>query len=459
MTTIKPFFTSSNVPEDKTWQQYCNFLKLSVEEFQAIQNEQLEESLRAVVNSPLGKTLFNGKKPQNYKELKKVVPLTTYDDYSSYFDRKDESVLPEKPIYWAFTSTSGGRGKHIPYTSGAQQVMLDYIMTSFILASSNESGHSRVNKRDIIIYNVAPRPFISGYIGEGIRNFGFRILPPLEIGDKLDIVERTKKGFQMALGSGVDILCSLSSVLVKMGETLTEHQTHAHFSFSYLQPAVLFRFARAYICSRFEKRQMLPKDLWKPKAIIGWGMDTSLYRDKIEYYWGKAPYEFHACTEAGVIALQAWNKKGMTLAPLTAFYEFIPEEDWIQNRKDPKYQPATVLADNLEPDRRYELVITSLHGMPFIRYRLGQFIKVISKDDKETGCLLPQIAYVGRSDDVIDIAGFTRLDEKTIWQAISQSQPGSADWVAAKEYLNNRAIIHIYLETNGKTKETEIFEH
>jgi len=97
--------------------------------------------------------------------------------------------------------------------------------------------------------------------------------------------------------------------------------------------------------------------------------------------------------------------------------------------------------------------------MPFIRYRLGQFIKVISKDDKETGCLLPQIAYVGRSDDVIDIAGFTRLDEKTIWQAISQSQPGSADWVAAKEYSNNRAIIHIYLETNGKTKETEIFEH
>jgi hypothetical protein len=271
----------------------------------------------------------------------------------------------------------------------------------------------------------------------------------------MEFAERVEKGFQMALRSGVDVLCSLSSVLVRMGERFTDGQRGGSFSRAYLHPLVLSRLARAIVCSRLQRRHMLPKDLWRVKALIGWGLDTSLYREKIEYYWGMAPYEFYACTEAGVLALQAWNKKGLTLLPQTAFFEFIPEEEWAGSGQDEGHRPATVLLDEVEAGRRYELVLTSYHGMPFIRYRSGHIVKVLSKDDPETGVSLPQVAFVGRADGVIDLAGFTRLDEKTLWQAIYRSQLPSFDWIATKESENSTATLHLYIEAGGDAEEAE----
>ena len=112
---------------------------------------------------------------------------------------------------------------------------------------------------------------------------------------------------------------------------------------------------------------MLPKDLWGSKAITCWGTDTSIYRDKIIYYWGKEPYEIYVFSEGGIIAMQAWNKKGMIFCLDVVFLEFVPEEEWLKSREDEEYQPATVLFDEVEEGKIYELVVTSLHGMPFLR--------------------------------------------------------------------------------------------
>lgn len=72
-----------------------------------------------------------------------------------------------------------------------------------------------------------------------------------------------------------------------------------------IHPGELFRLSRAFLKSRLENRGVLPKDLWPLKALIGWGIDTSIYRDLVYKYWGAYPYEFHACTEAGIIAVQS----------------------------------------------------------------------------------------------------------------------------------------------------------
>ena len=191
---------------------------------------------------------------------------------------------------------------------------------------------------------------------------------------------------------------------------------------------------------------MLPKDLWAAKGIICWGTDTSIYRDKIIHYWGKEPYEIYVCTEGGVMAVQGWNKKGMTFCPDLAFLEFIPEEEWLKSRLDAEYQPATVLFDEVEAGKLYELVITSFHGVPFLRYKMGDLIRFISIGDDETGITLPQMVFAGRADDMIDVHGIARLDEKTVWQAITNTGIDYEDWAMRKEIEEGEPVLSLYIE-------------
>ena len=72
------------------------------------------------------------------------------------------------------------------------------------------------------------------------------------------------------------------------------------------------------------------------------------------------------------MAVQSWSRKGMTFIPHSNFFEFVPETEWFKSKNDVFYEPRTVLLSEVRPGERYELVITSFYGMPFIRYRPNQ---------------------------------------------------------------------------------------
>jgi len=294
---------------------------------------------------------------------------------------------------------------------------------------------------------MPPRPYTVGHLAFGaVQRFGLQIVPPLELAETMEFRDRIRQGFKMALRTGIDIAFSIASVLVKLGEGLSQESKGAQLSKSFLHPAVLFRLGRAKVRAMAEKRTILPKDLWTPKGILCGGTDASIYKEKVAHYWGSTPHEHFGCTEAGIPATQTWNKKWMTFIPTLAFYEFIPEEEWLKSRNDKNYQPKTVLLDEVKVDMRYELVITQFYGMPLLRYRMGDLIKIVSLADDETGVKLPQMVFQSRIDDIIDIGGFPRLDEKTIWQAINNIGLDYEDWSARKEYDKSEPILRLYLE-------------
>jgi hypothetical protein len=156
----------------------------------------------------------------------------------------------------------------------------------------------------------------------------------------------------------------------------------------------------------------LPKDLWPVKALIGWGLDTSVYRDLVYQYWGAYPYEFHACSEAGIIAVQSWTRRDMTFLPHANFYEFIPESEWLKSREDIFYEPHTVLLSEVKPGERYEIVISSFCGMPFMRYRLGHLVRITALEDADAEIYLPQMVFEAREDHLIDIVGLLKPGDK-----------------------------------------------
>jgi phenylacetate-coenzyme A ligase PaaK-like adenylate-forming protein len=185
------------------------------------------------------------------------------------------------------------------------------------------------------------------------------------------------------------------------------------------------------------------------------GMDTDIYRKRIEYYWGRMPLEGYACTEGGMLGMQAWNFKGMTLFPDCNFYEFIPFEEHQKNREDPGYQPETRLMNELEPGI-YEFVFTNFYGGALMRYRIGDLLEVISLEDEETGIRLPQFKFYSRADDLIDLGSMARFTETSIWKALDDSGVKYEDWTARKEQDGSRAILHVYIEL--KDRETRPFE-
>lgn len=437
--------------DDKLWAKYCGFLDLSLEQFMTIQETMLLEHLQRVGNTTLEKRIIGDKIPTSLNDFRKSIPLTTYNSYLPELGINNEDALPEKPYVWVHTSGQGTSFLDIPYTLRFYNRLLDDLMAIFILSCSSKRSQSLLAEGDRVLFNVAPAPYLGGTLAVGAtERFNLKpVIPPGEH-DSLDFKEKVAKGFEVSLRSGVDITIALTSVLVKMGKDFNNQSKKSRLSKYLLQPGVLLRFARALVRSKLARRSILPKDLWPMKALVGWGMDTSVYREQVYEYWGKHPYEFHACTEAGILAMQSWTKKDMTFVPHTDFLEFIPESEWQKSKVDSAYQPSTVLLSEVEPGKRYELVITNFHGMPFIRYRLGHLVKITSLGDEEAQIRLPQMAFEGRADDLIDIASFTRLSEKTITKAIANTGRNIDEWSVRKEVKNDKPVLALYAELRNE---------
>jgi hypothetical protein len=127
------------------------------------------------------------------------------------------------------------------------------------------------------------------------------------------------------------------------------------------------------------------------------------------------------------------------------FFEFIPESEAVKCWQDPSYQPQTYLMNELKPGN-YELVITNFHGGAFVRYRLGHLVQITSLRNDKLDIDIPQMRFLTRVDDQIDIAGFTRLSEKVLWQALEHSRVAYDNWTARKETSKGRPVLRYYLE-------------
>ena len=435
---------------DRFWTKYCGFFDLSVEQFTAIQESLLLQQLSRVAISKLGKRLIGEAIPTTVDEFRKSVPITTYDDYLPYLETDDGNSLPEKPYIWAHTSGTSASFKRVPYTLQFYNRTLDNLMALFVVACSKKKGQSSIAEGDQVLFNVAPSPYLSGVLAAGANErFNLRPVIPPDTHDNLDFKEKIARGFEVSLQNGVDILIAMTSVLVKMGSDFNKHSSNTKLSKQILHPNVLYRLSKAWLRSRLEGRSLLPKDLWPVKAIIGWGIDTNIYRELVHQYWGMYPFEFHACTEAGIVAMQSWNKKDMTFIPHSCFFEFLPEGEWLESKSDIFHQPRTMLLSEVKPGQRYELVITSFYGMPFIRYRMGHLVRITSPADEEAQVYLPQMVFEARADELIDIAGFTRISEKTVAQAIANSGFSGAEWSICKEVKQGKPALHLYIELDN----------
>jgi len=443
---------------EELWQMCCGFLDLSLEQFMAIQKRLLLEQIEMLKDCELGRKVMRGAMPETVEEFREQVPLTTYADYCPELLERREDVLPAKPIYWQRTSGRSGEYpfKWAPISQRVWDELGPIMGAGRIFAACREKGDIRMSPKTKLLYASAPAPYTTGIMARKVReDFGLRFLPPLDEAENASFEERVLLGFSMALREGIDGFYGLPGVLIAIGEQFGAIAGTMKLSSFLSQPRVLLRLAKAKMRSKLARRAMLPKDLWKLKGISAMGTDSVIYKDKIKEMWGRRPLNVYGSTEALSIALQTWDYEGMTFVPNLNFLEFIPESEHFKWQLDHSYRPKTVLLDEVKAGENYEVVVTNFHGGAMVRYRVGDIIKITSLKNERLGINIPQMDFERRADDLIDIAGFTRLTEKVVWQAIENTGIPYADWTVRKEVAGNRPVLRLYVELKNGYVATE----
>ncbi len=428
------------------WRTLWQYLDFSGDQFSQVQSDSLHTQFTVMPKNPVMAALTAGSTDfASIDDFRARVRLSGWDDYAEHLNPNTSNSSDT----WAYTQFGAGNSKWAPFTRPALDHLADSVVASIGLAATVDGRTADINYGDRALFNIPPRPYLAGHVGFELTNkYGFKPLIPLEPGEDMEFKQRIAEGFANALNDRVDILISMTSVLKRVAERFDPNSVRSGGSNGLLRKVNArgaLRLAGAKIKSTFTNHTMRPRDLWEPKSIVGWGLDTRFYSDQIADAWGRPPYEVYASTEIGVMGVQFRENGGLAFNPYSCFYEFIPESELENERSDPMYQPRTCLLDEVEPGNSYEVVATSFFGMPFVRYRLGHIIQF---DNAHVG-YGNEFYFVGRADERIDIGGFTRVDESTVWKAIASAELPIRDWTIRREVEGIIPELHMYLELSN----------
>ena len=439
--------------KEEIWEEYCGFLTLTMEEFMSIQNRLLLEQIEVWSASGIGQSILKGKHPRTVEEFGEMVPLTTYEDYATTLLAKQYGALPEDPVVWVQTTWEGGIHpiKTAPYTKAMLDTFKHNVISCMILSTSRKKGEFDVRVTDHLLYSLAPMPYVTGLLPLLLEDeIDIEFFPSVKDAVKMSFKERNKQGFKLGMKKGLEFSFGLGSVLYYVSQSVAAAQTGNKSLKEMLvgtSPKMLWRYLQAKRKCKKERRELLPKDLFQLKGFMCAGTDNRCYKDDLEKMWGVAPLELFAGTEPTCIGCETWNREGVYFFPDACFYEFIPEDELNRNMANPDYQPRTVLWDEVVPGGVYEIVLTVLKGGAFARYRVGDVFRCIGIGSQAEGNTIPRFQFVDRVPQMIDIAGFTRITEKSIQQAIQLSRLPIAAWTAKKEFTENyRPYLHLYVE-------------
>jgi len=435
--------------KDELWQMCCGFIDLSLDQFMSIQKRLLLEQIELLKSCELGRKIMRGAMPETVEEFREQVPLTTYADYLPELAQKREDVLPTKITRWV--RTSGHTGEYdVKWVPMPEDFLNEYQKAAIgigLFGLCNGRGDtSKVREHLKMLYMVGPPEYASGLGVDLTRQALNYDLLPSNADEIISFQEKIQAGFKEALYRGLDGFGGLSSVLVAVGEQLKQQSRRISIRSLLSHPNALFRVTKALVKSRLARRPMLPKDLWSVKVIGGGGADCAIFGERVEELWGRRPLETYGGTEGGIYAAQTWDYEGMVFFPNLNFFEFIPEREWFKWELDHSYQPKTVLLDEVQAGEIYEVVITNFHGGIMTRYRIGDMIKITSLRNEKLNIDIPQMVFNRRADELIDITGFGHLTERLIWEAIEGAGVLYTDWTASKEVVEDKPILHIYLE-------------
>lgn len=439
--TSKMTHVGANRSKSEIWEEHCGFLSLDIDGYMAIQNRLMAEQMNLWCESGLGQKILNGKTPVTIDDFRRDVPLTTYEDYADILLNRQTDQLPAPVETWVETTWEGGKHpvKVAPYTKGIMDSFRRNARAVVILCSSRGWEDFTLGKN--VLSGLAPLPFLTGLIGALVEEeFDFKFMPPSETAYTMSFSERSKLGLKQGLSTGLDYFFGMGSVSYHLSKKIGQSSGGS----KKLPPRALARMAKAKLKAKRAGREVMPKDIFDITGFVCAGTDNACYKDELEELWGVRPMEVFAGTECGAVGTETWNRRDLYFFPDSCFFEFLPLEC---TKRTDKHLP-TLTMDQVEPGGIYELIITNFKGGAFARYRMGDIYRCVGIGDASDHTTLPRFRYIDRISSIIDIAGFTRITERSIEEVVKLSCLPIRRWCAAKEMdkQTHHPFLHMYVE-------------
>ena len=384
----------------------------------------------------------------NFQEYAKSVPLTTYEDYCNYIDRmiekNERNIITSYPIeFYAKTSGTSGSPKKIPVSDRSMKLFRDYSSTFQIAVIQeyyrNSKGISIRSGLRFMILDFTKNKLKNGIpfgsistaclSDNSIPHLESIMTTPKEVlfcnaGIQLRYLHARfgleEKDVVMFTGAYIPALLDEMKYIAENWELLVEDialgTINPQFGISEeivdsLKDRLIPNPERANELRReFEKGidETLIKRIWPNLLSINaiWAGNFSSYARKLRRYTGDSVpyYSMSYVSSEGIFAIARYPyEEKYVLIPDSCFYEFIPIEAACDN--SPEAQPDTLLMNELEIGKEYELVVTNQSGL--YRYRMGDIVRVTGFYKNS-----PAIEFKYRKKNIVSIAGekFTESD-------------------------------------------------
>lgn len=140
------------------------------------------------------------------------------------------------------------------------------------------------------------------------------------------------------------------------------------------------------------------------------------------------------------------------------YHEFIPEDRAV----DPDIvtltePPETVRMMDVEPGKRYQLVVTPLY-FDLTKYVMPDMFECVSMGDDMLGSNIPVFKYYSRADRLLVLHNFTRINEEEMVSVLHDAEVPFVDFTARMELDGSREYMSLYIELSDDMSEDEVVE-
>lgn len=384
---------------------------------------------------------YNFASIRNISDYQQQVPLTTYDDYETYIDLMTEhgerNLLTAYPVvFYASTSGTSGSPKKIPVTDKGLSVFQNHSATiQFAVFSEfykNTKWKDFHNGAVFLLLSLSHEPLKDGVeFGsissaaldeEKLKAMSYFITTPKEV---LSHTQNTdlkylhsryalaEREISMMAGAYIPALVDIMNYIKENQKDLVSDIRNGIIGKGIRMPDELRKTLEEdlkpdpkradeleTIFSEGFNEKIMQKIWPKLQGISAiWAGNFSMYARKLQQFSGRSiPYYTNTYVSSeGVFGIARHPfDQCYAMIPESCFYEFIPMDG--KAGSDEENNPQTLLIDEVEEGKEYELVITNQSG--FYRYRMGDVIRVVGFYNES-----PLVVFKYRKKNIVSIAG------------------------------------------------------
>ena len=397
----------------------------------AISQELLMRLVRENQDTEYGRK-YGFREIHSYADYARKVPISDYEDYEPYIERmlcfnERDLLTADEVVYYAHTSGTSGASKMIPCTRRALDILFETVFErafgGYDARCRGAAGESAPPCRGVNLMEsrigYTPRGVAHGAISETLNHAEdtpfYNALPEEIIypGAEFDrrhvkmlfALRERRLSFMMATFSTTiydmavylrrhwQALCRDLEAGCIGGEIAVDPRLRQALEAKLAPDPQRAEEVRAIMAAHADDA-FIPL-LWpdmKRICTVGTG-SFAPFIDRLRPSLGPGiavDYLGYVCSEATIAAPLREDEPAYMLLPFGGFYEFIPMEEGATE--------TTLLMDQLEVGKEYELILTNLSG--FYRYRLGDVVRVTGYHNE-----CPMIVFSYRKNQLISMYG------------------------------------------------------